>query len=317
MQTRSVNGKSVGPIGLGCMGMTWAYGKSDTERGEHIRVIHRALEIGATLIDTADIYGPFTNEDLVGEALADRRDKAFLATKCGFVLPDGGTVKDMKRNGRPEHIRAAIDASLRRLKTDHVDLYQLHRIDPEVPIEESWGAMAETVKAGKAKAIGLSEVNVAEVERAQKVHPVAGVQSELSLWTRDHLDVVAKCTKDNIAFLAFSPLGRGFLTGRFTAASDFEEGDWRRNNPRFKTDENIKANLELVEKVRAVAKKYGKEPGQIALAWTLAKSPVIIPIPGTRKLARLEENTAAGEVKLSPEDLATLDALPPAAGARY
>ena len=315
MKNRTVYGRAVGAIGLGCMGMTWAYGKSDTERDEHLRVIRHALEIGATLIDTADIYGPFTNEELVGEALVGHRERAFLATKVGFVAPSG--IESMARNGRPEHIRAAIDASLQRLRTDVVDLYQLHRVDPEVPIEDSWGAMAETVKAGKAKAIGLSEVTLDELTRAHDVHAVASVQSELSLWTRDHLEMVRRCARDNIAFLAFSPLGRGFLTGRFTSASDFEEGDWRRKNPRFRDDATIQANLGLVEQVRAVAAKHGRTPGQIALAWTLAQGSTVIPIPGTRKLARLEENTAAADVVLDAADLATLDALPAATGARY
>lgn len=316
MQKRIVNGQSVGAIGLGCMGMTWAYGKGDTERADHIAVIHRALEIGATLIDTADIYGPFTNEELVGEALQGRRDRAFLATKVGFESPTGDVAK-MIKNGKPAHIREGIDASLKRLRVDEVDLYQLHRVDPEVPIEESWAAMAEVVKAGKAKAIGLSEVTVEELARAQRVHPVASVQSELSLWTRDHLPVVKKCNEDGIAFLPFSPLGRGFLTGRFTSSADFEQGDWRRNNPRFKDDATITANLVLVENVKAIATRKGVAPGQIALAWTLAQGPNVVPIPGTRKIARLEENTAAAEVVLSAADLAELDALPAATGARY
>lgn len=298
------------------MGMTWAYGKGDTERAEHIRVIHRALEIGATLIDTADVYGPYTNEELVGEALAGLRDRAFLCTKVGLEVQTK-SANQITRNGRPEHVRQSIDASLARLRTDRVDLYQLHRIDPEVPIEETWGAMAEVVKAGKAKAIGLSEVSVEDLARAQKVHAVASVQSELSLWTRDHLPVAKRCAEDGIAFLAFSPLGRGFLTGRFTAASDFEEGDWRKNNPRFKDDATIKANLGLVEQVRAVASRKGCTAGQIALAWTLAQTGTVIPIPGTRNLGRLEENCASSEVVLNEADLAELDALPAATGARY
>jgi aryl-alcohol dehydrogenase-like predicted oxidoreductase len=297
------------------MGMTWAYGKGETERAEHIRVIHRALELGANVIDTADVYGPYTNEELVGEALVGHRDRAFLATKVGLATD---RVKfNITRNGRPEHVRTSIDASLKRLRVDVVDLYQLHRVDPEVPIEETWGAMAETVKAGKAKAIGLSEVTLEELARAQKIHPVASVQSELSLWTRDHLAVVRRCANDNIAFLAYSPLGRGFLTGRFTKLSDFEEGDWRRQNPRFRDEATLEANLALVETVGVVAKKHGRSPGQIALAWTLAQGATVIPIPGTRKIERLEENTASSEVKLDAADLATLDALPEARGARY
>ncbi|HSO37247.1 MAG TPA: aldo/keto reductase [Labilithrix sp.] len=316
MAKRTVSGRSVGAVGLGCMGMTWAYGKGETERADHIRVIRRALEIGANLIDTADVYGPVTNEELVGEALVGHRATAFLATKVGLVMGDPAKF-EIKRNGRPEHVRASIDASLKRLRVDAVDLYQLHRVDPEVPIEETWGAMAEIVKAGKAKAIGLSEITLEELERAQRVHPVASVQSELSLWTREHLAIVRKCAAEGIAFLAYSPLGRGFLTGRFTTSSDFEADDWRLRNPRFKDEETIKANLGLVEKVGVVAKKHGRTPGQIALAWALAQGSTVIPIPGTRKIERLEENTAAAEVKLDAADLAVLDALPEARGARY
>ena len=299
------------------MGMTWAYGKGETERADHIRVIQRALDLGANLIDTADVYGPYTNEELVGEALVGHRERAFLATKVG--LSTDRVKFEIKRNGRPEHVRASIDDSLKRLRVDVVDLYQLHRVDPEVPIEETWGAMAETVKAGKAKAIGLSEMTLDELERAQKIHPVTSVQSELSLWTRDHLAIVRKCAAEGIAFLAYSPLGRGFLTGRFTSTSDFEEGDWRRNNPRFKDEATMKANLALVEQVGTVAKKHGPgtTPGQIALAWALAQGATVIPIPGTRKLERLEENIASAEVKLDAADLALLDALPEAKGARY
>ncbi len=297
------------------MGMTWAYGKGETERADHIRVIHRALDLGANLIDTADVYGPYTNEELVGEALVGHRERALLATKVGLATDP--VKHEITRNGRPEHVRASIDASLKRLRVDAVDLYQLHRVDPEVPIEETWGAMAETVKAGKAKAIGLSEVTLEELERAQRIHPVTSVQSELSLWTRDHLAIVRKCAADGIAFLAYSPLGRGFLTGRFTSTSDFEDGDWRRNNPRFKDEATMKANLALVEQVGTVAKKHGASLGQIALAWTLAQGSTVIPIPGTRKIARLEENIAAAEVKLDAADLALLDALPEAKGARY
>jgi aryl-alcohol dehydrogenase-like predicted oxidoreductase len=315
MKKRTLSGRAVGAVGLGCMGMTWAYGKGETERAEHIRVIHRALDLGANLIDTADVYGPFTNEELVGEALAGHRERAFLATKVGLATD---RVKfDITRNGRPEHVRAAIDESLKRLRTDVVDLYQLHRVDPGVPLEETWGAMAETVKAGKSKAIGLSEVTLEELERAQKIHPVASVQSELSLWTRDHLPVVARCVAENIAFLAYSPLGRGFLTGRFTKLSDFEEGDWRRQNPRFRDEATLTANLSLVEIVGTVAKKHACTPAQIALAWTLAQGSAVIPIPGTRRIERLEENLASSEVTLDAADLAILNNLPEARGTRY
>ena len=297
------------------MGMTWAYGKGDTERAEHLRVIQRALDLGANLVDTADVYGPFTNEELVGDALVGQRERAFLATKVGLATD---RVKfEITRNGRPEHVRASIDQSLKRLRTDFVDLYQLHRIDPQVPLEETWGAMAETVEAGKVKAIGLSEVTLEELARAQQIHPVASVQSELSLWTRDHLAVVAACSQQKIAFLAYSPLGRGFLTGRFSKLSDFEEDDWRRQNPRFRDQETLQANLALVETVATVAKKHGRTPAQIALAWVLAQGSTVIAIPGTRKIERLEENFASLEVRLDAADLATLDALPEARGARY
>lgn len=315
MKKRTLSGRSVGAVGLGCMGMTWAYGKGETERAEHIRVIHRALDLGANLIDTADVYGPFTNEELVGEALVGHRERAFIATKVGLATD---RVKfEIRRDGRPEHVRASIEESLKRLRTDVVDLYQLHRVDPAVPLEETWGAMAETVKAGKAKAIGLSEVTLDELERARKIHPVASVQSELSLWTREHLPVVARCAAENIAFLAYSPLGRGFLTGRFTKLSDFEEGDWRRQNPRFRDEPTLTANLELVEIVGTVAKKHACTPAQVALAWTLAQGSSVIPIPGTRKIERLEENLASAELNLDAADRATLDALPKARGERY
>lgn len=313
---RTLNGRAVGPVGLGCMGMTWAYGAGDADRAEHVAVIRRALELGANVIDTADIYGPHTNEVLVGEALAGgHRARAFLATKVGLVNQGGGPF-DIKVNGRPERVRTAIDDSLRRLGVESVDLWQLHRVDPEVPLEETWGAMAEAVRAGKAKAIGLSEVTVEQLERARSVHPVASVQSELSLWTRDHLPVVRRCEELGIAFLAYSPLGRGFLTGKVADRDALDQDDWRRNNPRFQ-EEALRKNARLTEVVARVAERRGHTPAQVALAWALAQSPVVIPIPGTRKLSRLEENVAAARVALTREDLAELDALPPAEGARY
>lgn len=319
MTDRTVAGRKVGAVGLGCMGMTWAYGSGDSDRAAHVRVLHRALEIGVTLIDTADAYGPYTNEELVGEALVGRRDQAFLATKCGLVhrsTQQGTGNFDIGFNGRPEHIRASIDGSLRRLRVDNVDLYQLHRVDPEVPIEESWGAMAEAVSAGKAKAIGLSEASVANIERARKVAPVASVQSELSLWTRDHTDVLEYCTREGIAFLAFSPLGRGFLTGRFTKPEDFDSNDWRLKNPRFQ-EGAMRANRALLDVVESVAKRQSITLAQVALAWTLAQSPVVVPIPGTRKVERLEENAAAADVVLSSDDLAELARIQAPIGGRY
>jgi aryl-alcohol dehydrogenase-like predicted oxidoreductase len=313
--TRAVAGRAVGPVGLGCMGMSWGYDPSDRDDERSIGVIHRALEIGVTLLDTADAYGPFTNEELVGRALEGRRDQAVLATKCGLVVEDVAEYV-MGRDGRPEHVREAIDASLRRLRTDHVDLYQLHRVDPDVPLEETWGAMAETVAAGKARAIGMSEVGVAELERAQAIHPVASVQSEASLWTRDAFaEVVPWCAAHGAAFLPFAPLGRGFLTGALGLRS-FGPGDFRKNNPRFQR-EAMDANQALVERVKAVAERHGATPAQVALAWLLAQGEHIVPIPGTRRAERLEENAGAASLELSAEDLAELDALPDAVGARY
>ena len=307
----------VGPIGLGCMGMSWAYGIGDRDEARSIAVIQRAIDLGVTLIDTADVYGPFTNEELVGRALAGRRDEVVLATKCGLVV-DGTEAEgwQIRRDGRPEHVHAAIDASLRRLGTDHVDLYQLHRTDPEVPVEETWGAMAETVAQGKAKAIGLSEVTVEQLDRAQAIHPVATVQSEFSLWTRDRLeDVLPWCRKHGATLIPYAPLGRGYLTGTVTAAS-FDDRDFRSRNPRF-TREALEANLAIVDRVKAVADRLGATPAQVALAWVLAQDERIVPIPGTKRVERLEENAAAAGLALGPEDRQELDAIPPPVGARY
>ncbi|MER6299327.1 aldo/keto reductase [Kitasatospora sp. NPDC001539] len=309
------NGPEVGVIGLGCMGMTFAYdvGNRDDERS--VGVIRQALDLGVSLIDTADMYGPFTNEEVVGAALAGpHRERAFLATKVGIVPGGAGATA---RDGRPEHVRRSIDDSLRRLGTDHVDLYQLHRVDPDVPIEETWGALAETVQAGKALRIGLSEVTVEEIKRAQSVHPVASVQSELSLWTRDVLaDVLPYTEEQGIAFLPFSPLGRGFLTGSISSFDDLPEDDFRRRLPRFQQDA-LKTNLALVAKVREIAERVGATPAQVALAWVLAQGRYVFPIPGTKTPRYLVENVAAAEVRLSAADLAELDALPAAEGGRY
>jgi aryl-alcohol dehydrogenase-like predicted oxidoreductase len=321
--TLGEGGPEVGVIGLGCMGMTFAYDTSaprDDERS--IGVVRQALESGMTLIDTADVYGPFTNETLVGRALAGGlRDEAVLATKAGLVVADatgGASNAPLATNdGRPEHIREAIDASLRRLGTDRVDLYQLHRVDPEVPLEESWGAMAETVKAGKALRIGLSEVSVEQIERAQAIHPVASVQSELSLWTRDALDeVLPYCERHGIAFLPFSPLGRGFLTGRFASFDELPQDDFRRRLPRFQQDA-LRANLEIVGRVRAVAERVGATPAQVALAWVLAQGEYVVPIPGTKTPKYLADNAGAADVRLTAADLAELDDLPAPVGGRY
>ena len=308
-------GFEVGAVGLGCMSMSWAYGAADRDDERSIQVIRRALDLGVTLIDTADAYGPFTNEELVGRALAGRRDAAVLATKCGFVVDDPATYA-MHRNGRPEHVRAAVDASLRRLRTDWIDLYQLHRVDDDVPIEETWGAMSELVAAGKVRAIGLSEVGVEELERAQAVHPVASVQSELSLWTRDALPAVLPwCEAHGAAFIPFAPLGRGFLTGAVTPGS-FGADDFRARNPRF-TDEALDRNRGIVDALAAVAAGAGCTAAQAAIAWTLAQGPHVVPIPGTKRLTYLEENAAAAAVELSDAELAELDALPAPAQPRY
>lgn len=304
-----------GRIGLGCMGMTWAYGADERDDAESIRVIHRAAELGVTLLDTADMYGPYTNEALVGQAIAGRRDDYFVATKCGLVVEDADEYV-LRKDGRPEHVREAIDGSLQRLGTDFIDLYQLHRVDPEVPLEETWGAMAELVTAGKVGALGLSEVSVEEIERAHAIHPVASVQSEGSLWTRLAFEaVVPWCAEHGATFLPFAPLGRGFLTGALKPQA-FPAGDFRKNNPRFQP-EAMDANQELVARVIAVAGRREVTPAQVALAWLLAQGEHVVPIPGTKKVSRLEENAAAASVELTAEDLAELDALPEAVGARY
>ncbi|MFD0403481.1 aldo/keto reductase [Kitasatospora sp. NPDC059811] len=313
--TFGTNGPETGVIGLGCMGMTWAYDVQNRDDENSVRVIRQALDLGVTLIDTADMYGPYTNEEVVGAALAGPyRERAFLATKVGIVPGGSG---QSARDGSPEHVRRSIDDSLRRLGTDHVDLYQLHRVDPAVPIEETWGALAETVAAGKARRIGLSEVTVEEIKRAQSVHPVASVQSELSLWTRDVLAEVLPYTEEQgIAFLPFSPLGRGFLTGSIASFDELPADDFRRRLPRFQQDA-LKANLALVGRVKEVAERIGATPAQVALAWVLAQGRHVFPIPGTKTPRYLVDNAGAAEVVLSAADLADLDALPTPTGERY
>ena len=330
--TLGSDGPEVGVIGLGCMGMTHAYDLSaPRDEATSISVIHQALDLGVTLIDTADVYGPYTNEELVGRALTGgHRENAVLATKVGLVTAglttpaapsaSGGTspgAPGLGRDGRPEHIRESIDASLRRLRTDYVDLYQLHRVDPQVPLEETWGAMAETVMAGKARYIGLSEVTVGEIKRAQAIHPVTSVQSELSLWTRDPLaEVLPYCTEQGIAFLPFSPLGRGFLAGRFASTEDLPTEDFRRRLPRFQQDA-LQANLAIVARVREVAERIGASPAQVALAWVLARGPYVVPIPGTKTPKYLVDNAGAADLALDAADLAELDAIPAPQGGRY
>ncbi|GAA1143369.1 aryl-alcohol dehydrogenase-like predicted oxidoreductase [Kitasatospora gansuensis] len=311
-----VDGPEVGVIGLGCMGMTWAYDPNGRDDTASVEVLRSALDLGVTLIDTADVYGPYDNEELVGKGLAcEYRERAVLATKVGLVQgKDGARVGN---DGRPEHVRRSIDDSLRRLGTDHVDLYQLHRVDPAVPLEETWGAMAEAVAAGKARRLGLSEVTVEQIQRAQAVHPVASVQSELSLWTRDALAEVVPYTEANgIAFLPFSPLGRGFLAGRFSSAADIPADDWRSTLPRFQADA-LAANQALVDTVRRIADQYGATPAQVALAWVVAQGQYVVPIPGTKTPKYLVDNAGAADLTLTAADLAELDALPAPVGGRY
>lgn len=304
------------------MGMSFAYDMA-TQRDEatSVSVIHQALDLGVTLIDTADVYGPYTNEELLGRALTGRRDQAVIATKVGLesIDPTGGPGGSplVTSNGRPEHVRAAIDASLRRLNTDHIDLYQLHRVDPDVPIEETWGAMAEAVTAGKALHLGLSEVTVEQIQRAHTIHPVTSVQSEFSLWTRDvQAEVLPHCQQHGIGLLPYSPLGRGFLVGRFTSFDELPQNDQRRRLPRFQQD-NLRANLDIAAKVRAVADRTGATPAQIALTWLLTQGPHIVPIPGTKNPTYLADNAGAADLQLSIADLADLDAIQAPIGARY
>jgi len=307
---------AVSAIGLGCMGMSEFYGVGD-ER-ESIAVIHRALSLGVTLLDTADVYGPYTNEELVGRAIRDRRDRVVLATKFGNQRGADGAWIGV--NGRPEYVRSACDASLRRLGVDHVDLYYQHRVDRTVPIEETVGAMAELVRAGKVRHLGLSEASPETVRRAHAVHPIAALQTELSLWTREVEDGVLPVARElGIGFVAYSPLGRGFLAGRFRSESDFGAGDFRRHHPRFQ-GENLRRNLELADRVAALAKAKGVTPSQLALAWVLALGSDVVPIPGTKRLRYLEENVAAAAIRLDADDLRRLDEAAPkgaAAGARY
>ena len=315
MQRRRLggNGPDVSAIGLGCMGMSEFYGPSDD--AESTATIHRALELGIDLLDTADMYGRGANEELVGGAIADRRDRVFLATKFGIVRTDDPTARGV--DGRPEHVRAAIDASLARLGTDHVDLWYQHRVDPEVPIEETVGAMAEAVAAGKVRHLGLSEAAPETIRRAHATHPIAAVQTELSLWERGALDeVLPTCRELGIGFVPYSPLGRGFLTGRFDSSTDFGAGDFRGSDPRMGA-ENFDRNLGIVETVREVAGRLGATPAQIALAWVLALGDDLVPIPGTRRTDRLEENAAATEVELGEGDLDELNRIGTAVGDRY
>lgn len=308
-------GLEVSAIGLGCMGMSHAYGTPDDT--ESIRTIHRALELGVTYFDTAEVYGPFTNEKLLGQALKGRRDGLVVATKFGFKIENGKTTGV---NSRPEHIREAVDASLGRLGLDHIDLLYQHRIDPAVPIEEVIGTVSRLIEAGKVRFIGLSEAGVANIRRAHATHPVSVLQSEYSLWERNlEPEIIPVLQELGIGLTPFSPLGRGFLTGAVMRAEDYPERDYRRTDPRY-MGENFDRNVAAAAKVSAIAEAKGVKPGQIALAWLLAKGPDIAPIPGTKRRTYLEENVAAAAISLNAEDVTELDAaLPPGsiAGPRY
>jgi aryl-alcohol dehydrogenase-like predicted oxidoreductase len=319
-RTLGRNGLTVSTLGLGCMGMSQSYGPAD--RDESIATIHRALDLGVTFLDTSDVYGSGHNEELVGEAIADRRDEVQLATKFSLTHGEDG----MRIDGRPENVRTRAEASLRRLGVDVIDLYYQHRVDPTVPIEDTVGAMAELVEQGKVRYLGLSEASATSLRRAVAVHPIAALQSEWSLWTRDlesaggggagEDTVVGTARELGIGLVPFSPLGRGFLTGRITSPADFADDDFRRNQPRFQ-GEAFAANLRLVDAVRELAAEKGVTAGQLALAWVLAQGEDVVPIPGTKRRSYLEENAGAVAVQLSPDDLALLDSIGAAEGTRY
>src|SRR5918911_3125360 len=313
MKQAKLGALTVGRIGLGAMGMSAAYTGAGSDDKESVRTIHRALDLGVTLLDTAEIYGPHTNEELVGRAIKGRRDQVVLATKFGFMSNTGRAVPDSS----PENIRIAIEGSLRRLGTDYIDLYYQHRVDPKTPIEETVAVMAELVDEGKVRHLGLSEAGPTTIRRANAMHPITAVQSEYSLWTRDPEPHVLPVLRElGIGFVPYSPLGHGFLTGTVRNVDALADNDWRKTNPRF-TGDNFQRNLRIADEVRAIAAEVGATPAQVALAWLLVKGDDIAPIPGTKRVARVEENVAADAVQLTPDQIAKLDNLTPAAGEHH
>ncbi|MFD3454805.1 aldo/keto reductase [Streptomyces sp. NPDC058691] len=319
MKQRTLRDLEVSTIGLGCMGMSAFYGTADED--EAAKTIQRALEMGVNFLDTAQMYGPLTNESLIGRAVKGHRDEYVIATKFNFRM-DNAAPGDMstigRQDGSAEHVRSSIEGSLKRLGTDYVDLYYQHRVDPNVPIEETVGAMAELVAEGKVRHIGLSEASAETIRRANAVHPITAVQTEYSLWSRDpEAEVLPACRELGIGFVPYSPLGRGFLAGRFSSPEDLDEGDYRRTGPRF-TGDNLQANLRLAEKVKEIAGEKGVTPAQLAIAWVLAQGEHMVPIPGTKRRTYLEQNVAAVDVELTKDDLERIDAeLPEVAGQRY
>jgi len=317
VKTAKLGDLEVSRIGLGAMGMSHGYTGAGSDDDESIRTIHRALDLGITLIDTAEVYGPYVNEELVGRALRGRRDGVVLATKFGLISHTGrspGTA-----DSSPDNIRAAVEGSLKRLGTDHIDLYYQHRVDPATPIEDTMGALAALVREGKIRYVGLSEAWIDTIRRAHAVHPVAALQSEYSLWTRDQEQILPVLRELGIGLVAYSPLGRGFLTGALRSPADLEkldDSDFRKNHPRF-TGENFQRNLRIADHVQAVADRAGATSAQVALAWLLAQGDDIVPIPGTKRVSRVEENCAADAVTLTPEQVASLTALPPAEGGHH